>query len=244
MRKFGLLGKNISYSFSKKYFEEKFQALDIDASYENFDLPTILEIRELLDENPELEGFNVTIPYKEQIIPFLDSLDPIAMEIGAVNTVKISKSGRLQGYNTDYFGFCEAIFPLLKPEYEKALILGTGGASKAIAYGLESFQIEPTYVSRKEGSFFQHSYQQLDQHIMEDHLVIVNCTPLGTSPNTSEFPPIPIEFITENHLIFDLIYNPAVTKLMSLSAKKGASVSNGLKMLEQQAEKAWKIWNK
>lgn len=242
-RDFGLLGRNISYSFSRGYFGEKFRKENINASYENFDLPDISEFPGILKNNPNLEGLNVTIPYKEQVIPYLDELDVIAKGIGAVNTIKILSDGKLKGFNTDYFGFSEAIKPFLKPQHTKALILGTGGASKAVFFALNALGIVPKYVSRsqKENSF---RYEELDQQVLREHLVIVNCTPLGTSPKTEAFPPIPLEFINEDHLVFDLIYNPANTRLMQLAAQKGASVCNGLKMLELQAEKSWEHWNR
>lgn len=242
MSHFGLLGKNISYSFSRTYFRAKFQKLGIVASYENFELQDIRDFPSLIKAHPELKGMNVTIPFKEQVIPYLDDLDPVAQEIGAVNTIRFMPDGTLKGYNTDFFGFRESIIPFLKYEYEKALILGTGGAAKAVEYGLQSLDIQPAFVSRTRGSH-QYSYQDLDRQIMQEHLIIVNCTPLGTTPDTSEFPDIPLRFISEDHLICDLIYNPAVTKLMELSAKRGARTLNGLKMLELQAEKAWEIWN-
>lgn len=216
--------------------------MQIPASYQNFDLQDISEFPVILKKNPDLSGLNVTIPYKEQIISYLDELDPEAEKIGAVNTIKFTP-GKLIGYNTDHFGFSEAIRPLLKEQHKKALILGTGGASKAVAYALEKLEIIPVYVSRtsREAGF---TYRDLDRKILQDHSVIVNCTPLGTSPRTEESPNIPIEFITSDHLVFDLIYNPGETRLMRLAAGKGAQVCNGLKMLELQAEKAWEIWNR
>lgn len=241
-RRFGLLGRNISYSFSRGYFGKKFEREGINAIYLNFDIPDISGLPRIIAENPTLEGFNVTIPYKEQILTFLDELDPIARNIGAVNTVKLLEEGRMKGYNTDYYGFSEAIRPLLKPQHRKALVLGTGGASKAVKYALKNLEITPVSVSR---AINEHglTYEDLDEMILRDHLVIVNCTPLGTSPNTAEYPPIPIEFLHENHLVFDLIYNPAETRFMHLAAHQGATVCNGLRMLELQAEKSWILWN-
>jgi shikimate dehydrogenase len=242
MDKYGLLGKNISYSFSRSYFSKKFEQLGIKASYENFDLPEIFKIREVIENNKTLKGLNVTIPYKEQILPFLNELDRTAAEIGAVNTIKISETGFLKGYNTDYFGFVESIKPFLKDHHKKALILGTGGASKAVAYGLKSLHIECQYVSRR-ASEISISYEQLSEELMQEHQVIVNCTPLGTSPNTTEYPAVPVDYINEKHVVFDLIYNPSQTKLMQLASEKGATAVNGLRMLELQAERAWEIWN-
>lgn len=240
--KYGLLGKNISYSFSRAYFKEKFEKEGIVASYENFDIPEISQFKSILKENPALKGLNVTIPYKEQVLPFLKELDPIAARIGAVNTIKVLPNGNLKGFNTDYFGFSEALKPFLKPYHEKALILGTGGASKAVYFALNELRILPIYVSRTPQAGHL-KYEDLDEKVMTEHLVIVNCTPLGTSPRTEDLPPIPVELLGKRHLVFDLIYNPAETRLMALASKRGASVSNGLRMLELQAEKSWQHWH-
>lgn len=241
MLKFGLIGKNISYSFSRSYFLEKFSREGISAAYENFDLQDISEFPEMLRNNPGLKGLNVTIPYKEQIIPFLDALDPVASEIGAVNTIRIGKNRELTGFNTDHFGFSEAIRPHLQSYHKKALVLGTGGASKAVEYALKSLGIEVTFVSRnpKNDSL---SYYDLDEAVLAEHTVIINCTPLGTFPKITEYPPVPVEKISPRHLIFDLIYNPPVTRLMELTKERGATVLNGYEMLELQAKKAWTIW--
>lgn len=243
MHKFGLVGRNISYSFSRKYFTEKFTKEGIAATYENFDLQDVKEFPEVIASNPELKGLNVTIPYKEAIFPFLDTLDPVAKQIGAVNTLKITEGGHLTGYNTDYFGFTEALKPFLKPHHKKALILGTGGASKAVNYALESLEIGTTFVSRSP-SKNAISYEDLSEQIIEEHTVIVNTTPLGTSPKTEEFPALPVQHIGSRHLLFDLIYNPPKTALMQLAQSRGATVLNGEKMLELQALKAWEIWNR
>ena len=242
LRRFGLLGRNISYSFSRGYFSRKFEREGINASYENFDLADISELPKVLEKNPDLRGLNVTIPYKEEILPLLDEIDPIAKRIGAINTVKILDNGKLQGFNTDYVGFSQAIKPFLRPHHEKALILGTGGASKAVVFALNNLGIIPISVSRSPESG-RLTYEDLDEEILRDHSVIINCTPLGTSPRTEEFPPIPFDFINNQHLVFDLIYNPSETMLMRLASQKGASVSNGLRMLELQAEKSWEHWN-
>lgn len=243
MREFGLLGKNISYSFSKRFFTEKFEEEAIDASYRNFDLDSIMDLKEMLHENPEVEGLNVTIPYKEAILPFLDDIDPDAEKIKAVNTIKISQEGKLKGFNTDFIGFEESLKPYLQDHHKKALILGTGGASKAIYYALEKMGIEATFVSRTADDYM-YSYEELDDIAFREHQIIINCTPIGTYPNVTEYPDIPVEEITPKHLVFDLIYNPPVTKLMELSQLRGATVLNGLKMLEIQADEAWKIWNR
>ncbi|WP_324721417.1 shikimate dehydrogenase family protein [Salinimicrobium sp. HB62] len=243
MRKFGLIGRDISYSFSRKYFSEKFSRENIAATYENFDLQEITEFPRVISANPQLKGLNVTIPYKEAIFPFLDTLDPVAEEIGAVNTIKVGENGKLTGYNTDYYGFAEALKPHLKPHHKKALILGTGGASKAVKYALETLGITPKFVSRTPAKNAI-SYKDLSEEVLADHTVIVNTTPLGTFPRTTEFPAVPVEYLDARHLLFDLIYNPAKTALMQKAEDRGARVLNGQKMLELQAEKAWEIWNK
>ena len=242
MRKFGLLGRNISYSFSRKYFSEKFAAEGIDATYENFDLKDISDFPAVLRKYPDLKGLNVTIPYKQEIFPFLDTLDTEASAIGAVNTIRFEKNGSLTGYNTDHVGFTGSVKPFLKPQHKKALILGTGGASKAVAYALGKLEIEVLYVSRNssENGIF---YTQLSEEIIKEYTLIVNTTPLGTYPKIEDFPAIPVKFLGEQHLLFDLVYNPPQTRLMQLAQLKGATVLNGQKMLELQAEKAWEIWN-
>jgi shikimate dehydrogenase len=240
--KFGLIGKNIDYSFSKTYFSEKFERENLFHSYENFDIPSIEQFPKIISETPNLKGLNVTIPYKEEVIRFLNDLDETAQKIGAVNTIKISENGKLKGFNTDFYGFQKSIENFLPLKKKTALILGTGGASKAIAYALENLGFDFKFVSRKENSN-SINYQSLNQALIENHLLIVNCTPLGTFPNIHEYPPIPYAFITENHLLFDLIYNPAETEFLKEGKIQGAKTANGLKMLELQAEKAWEIWN-
>ncbi len=242
MKTFGLIGKNISYSFSQTYFTEKFKKENIDAKYYNFDLEEINQFRDVIKEMPDLGGLNVTIPYKQEIITFLDDLAPEAKEIGAVNTIKVN-GNRLIGYNTDYIGFSESIKPLLKSHHNKALILGTGGASKAIAYALKKLDIEYKFVSRFSGKG-KLGYDDLSEQIIKDHNIIINTTPVGTFPDVNEYPKFPVEYLTKNHLVYDLIYNPEVTQLLALAKKQGATIKNGLKMLELQAESAWNIWNK
>ncbi len=241
---YGLIGKNISYSFSRGYFSKKFETLDLNHhSYVNFDINVINELDEVLKKNKtNLKGLNVTIPYKEDIIPFLDSLDKRARKIGAVNTVKITKKGRLKGYNTDFYGFKNSLEPLLEKQHRKALILGTGGASKAVAYALKKLGINYKFVSRKAEDNKMYNYSQLTKEIIEDHLIIINCTPLGTSPNISEKPNIPYEYIGKQHILYDLIYNPAESAFLKSGKDNGAKIKNGLEMLELQAEKAWQIW--
>lgn len=242
MKIYGLIGKNIDYSFSRTYFNQKFSSEKIEATYKNFDLSDISEFPKLLLDNPDIRGFNVTIPYKEAIIPYLDEIDFTAKKIGAVNTIKIRPDRKLIGYNTDFYGFSEAIKPYLKAHHTKALILGTGGASKAVSYALKNLGIEAVYVSRSKSSQ-NFTYSELSPEIIKEYTLIINCTPLGTFPNTEQYPAIPTEFLTQKHLVFDLIYNPSHTKLMKLALKQNAKVTNGLAMLESQAEKAWEIWN-
>jgi len=243
MSKLGLLGKNISYSFSRTHFTTKFKNEGLPFTYENFDMETISEFPSVLKNNPDLVGLNVTIPYKEQIIPYLDSIDGVAKEIGAVNTITISESGKLKGFNTDAYGFKKSIEPYLKPHHKSALILGTGGASKAVAYTLKALNIDCDYVSRTPNSLAKYTYSDLSESTIKMHPIIINCTPLGTHPNINEYPKIPYDGISKEHLLFDLIYNPLQTKFLSYGESKGAVTCNGLKMLELQAKKAWDIWN-
>lgn len=240
-KRFGLLGRNISYSFSQGYFTQKFSGLGLEHhSYENFDLREIGEIKEIIRENKDIKGLNVTIPYKEEIIPYLDELDAQAAKIGAVNTIKFTDSG-LKGFNTDAYGFKKSLEPHLKKHHKKALILGTGGASKAIAFVLDAVGIDFCFVSRKPTAS-QVSYTDLDSKILNEYLVIINCTPLGTHPDIEKKPDIPYEFLGAQHLLFDLIYNPEKTAFLRAGELRGASICNGLSMLEFQAEKAWEIW--
>ncbi len=240
--RYGLIGKDIAYSFSKGYFSEKFSKLELgDYSYENFDLQTIEEFDALLHNNPNLKGLNVTIPYKEKVQTYLSAIDDVAAQIGAVNTIKFTKKG-LVGYNTDIYGFQKSIEPFLEKQHQKALILGTGGASKAIAFVLESLQIPYVFVSRKPQEKQLH-YEDLTKDILKEHQVIVNCTPLGTHPNIDEKPKIPYQHINSQHMLFDLIYNPEKTTFLKEGELQGATICNGLRMLELQAEKAWEIWN-
>lgn len=243
-RIFGLLGKNISYSFSKSYFSEKFTNLKIKNSiYRNFDISKIEDFKTILKQNKKLKGLNVTIPYKQQIIPFLDSLDPTALEIGAVNTIRFTNSNTLKGFNTDAVGFENSLRPLLKKHHQKALILGTGGASKAITFVLKKLQIDFKLVSRKAEGTNIITYKDLDQELIEKYHLIINCTPVGTSPNLEECPDIPYQFLSDKHLLYDLIYNPAVTTFLSKGREQGTIIKNGLEMLELQAEESWRIWN-
>ncbi|MFD0798619.1 shikimate dehydrogenase family protein [Maribacter chungangensis] len=240
--RFGLLGKNISYSFSKGYFTKKFSELDLpNYSYENFDMAHISEFTEVIQKTAHLSGLNVTIPYKQEIIPYLNELAPSALEIGAVNTIKITPTG-LKGFNTDAYGFQKSLEPYLKQHHNKALILGTGGASKAVAYVLDQLKIEYSFVSRT-GKNNGYTYGNLDQNSIESHRLLINCSPLGTFPNITDKPKIPYAFIGQKHLLFDLIYNPEKTAFLAQGEIQGATILNGLRMLELQAEKAWEIWN-
>lgn len=243
-KKFGLIGKDISYSFSKKYFTEKFSKdLFDDCTYENFDIPNIEEFPNILKNNPDLKGLNVTIPYKEAIIPFLDTLSDKAFKIGAVNVIRFTKKGNLKGYNSDWYGFKKSLEPLLQTHHKKALILGTGGAAKAVASALDQLGIFYAFVSR-EATENTIDYSRINATTFDNYQIIINCTPLGTSPNTKEFPAIPYAFFTEKHIAYDLIYNPEETQFLKKAKKKGAVIKNGKEMLIFQAEKAWKIWNK
>ena len=236
MKTYGLIGKNISYSFSRNYFNNKFNNENIlNSQYINFDIDNLSELNNIFNIN---YGFNVTIPYKETIIPYLDSLDFNAEKIGAVNTIKI-ENGKKIGFNTDWIGFKKSIEPLLKSHHTKALILGTGGASKAVIYALDQLQIKTLIVSRNGKT----SYEDLSEEIILNHTIIINCTPVGTFPNVDSAPEIPYNFITNNHLVYDLIYNPAETLFLKKCKEEGAVIKNGLEMLEIQAEESWKIWN-
>ena len=237
MKIYGLIGKNISYSFSRNYFNNKFKDENIlNSQYVNFDIDNLSELNNIFNMNNY--GFNVTIPYKEAIISYLDSLDFHAEQIGAVNTIKIENEKKI-GFNTDWIGFKKSLEPLLKPHHKKALILGIGGASKAVIYALKQLQIQTLIVSRNGET----TYEDLSQKIIQNHTIIINCTPVGTFPDTDSAPEIPYQFITKNHLIYDLIYNPAETLFLKKCKENGAVTKNGLEMLEIQAEESWEIWN-
>lgn len=243
MAKYGLIGKDIGYSFSKTFFTIKFEKEKRNDTYQNFDIDSLEKFSCIIESNPELKGLNVTIPYKEEIIPKLDRIHKEAAAIGAVNTIKITKTRKLVGYNTDHYGFAKSLVDYLPIKEKTALILGTGGASKAIAYVLEIMNFDYVFVSRKKkkGTI---TYDQLNHKVMASHYLIVNTTPLGTFPNTQEFPNIPYQFLSKDHVLFDLIYNPQETEFLKRGFAKGARVVNGLRMLEHQAKKAWAIWKK
>ena len=245
MKKYGLIGFPLKHSFSRQFFNNKFESEGIDAEYVNFEIPNIKEFKDIVADNNELCGLNVTIPYKEQIIPYLDGLAN-AKEIEAVNVIKFDRSkGKLNliGYNSDVMGFQDSIEPILKEPHTKALILGTGGASKAVFHGLKNLGVESKFVSRtkEKGDF---TYNELTPEIMEEYTVIVNTTPIGMYPNDNEAPEIPYKLLTNKHLLYDLLYNPNITRFMIYGKEQGATVKNGLEMLLLQAFHAWEIWNK
>lgn len=242
--KFGLVGRDISYSFSRGYFANKFDKENLPYSYVNFDLQSIDELKAIIKNTPNLKGLNVTIPYKEQVIPLLDKLNKKAKKIGAVNTIRFTKNHKLIGYNTDFYGFKKSLQPHLKSHHKKALILGTGGASKAIAYALKKLKIEHHFVSRSPKKGVTFLYTDLTDKIISEHTIIINCTPIGTFPKVNECPHIPYSALTENHILYDLIYNPEQTKFLKQGFKTGATTINGLEMLRLQAEKSWEIWHK
>lgn len=243
---FGLLGKNISYSFSKTHFSKKFMDLKLtNHKYVNFDIENIEDFLEIVSKyNKSLKGCNVTIPYKESIFNYLDEIDRTASEIGAVNTIKFSSDGKLVGYNTDVVGFEKSLIPLLKTHHTKALILGTGGASKAVAYVLKKIDIDYFKVSRNPKDNLVLTYADISNQLLNEYSLIINCSPLGTYPNINQKPMIPYQFLTSKHLLYDLIYNPVETAFLIEGKKRGTQVKNGLEMLELQAEESWRIWNK
>ena len=237
---YGLIGKNIDYSFSKEFFTNKFKKEKLDCTYINFDIKEIEDLKKIINGN-DISGLNVTIPYKERIINYLDFVSPIAKEIGAVNTISFN-NGVLSGYNTDYLGFYDSIKKEIS-QNTKALILGTGGASKAIAYALKLLNVEYLFVSRFTNNKNHILYNELDKKIIDKYNLIINCSPIGTYPKTTEIPNIPISLITNKHIVYDLIYNPVKSELLMQSEEKGAKVINGYQMLKIQAKESWKIWN-
>lgn len=242
MRAFGLIGYPLGHSFSKKYFADKFEREGITGNvYELYPLEQIGEIEELLNSNPYLAGLNVTIPYKEQVIAYLDSMSPVVEEIGACNCIHI-QDGRLMGHNTDVIGFSRSLLPKLKPHHKKALILGTGGSSKAVAHTLKELNIPFLQVSRSpsEGMI---GYEEINQSILEAHTLLINTTPVGMYPDIEKAPAIPYQFIGADHYLFDLVYNPERTRFLKEGALRGATVENGSDMLVIQAEASWEIWN-
>ena len=244
MDKYGLIGYPLGHSFSISYFNQKFADEGINARYYNFEIPTIDALAEVLDSNPELKGLNVTIPYKQKVMEYLDQISPEARAIGAVNVIKVMHQGNetiLKGYNSDVIGFTQSIEPMLEDYHKKALILGTGGASKAIDYGLRSLGLETVFVSRYERPETI-CYEDVTPEVVKEYNVIVNCTPLGMFPKTEECPRLPYEAMDEHNILYDLIYNPDETLFMKRGAQRGANVKNGLEMLHLQALASWKYW--
>ena len=244
MKKLGIIGYPLSHSFSPQYFTRKFENEAIgDYKYDRYELPKINNFPALLDElGKELVGLNVTIPYKERVLDYLAGIDPLALRIGAVNTLKRTEEGWI-GFNTDHYGFTKSLAPLLEMHHERALVLGTGGASKSVTIALTDLGIDWLQVSRTPIGEKQISYADLNEQALINFPLIINTTPLGTFPNVEECPAIPYEFLNEKHLLFDLVYNPGETLFMRKGAKQGAKVSNGYNMLVLQAEKAWEIWH-
>ena len=249
MNTYGLIGYPLGHSFSRKFFTEKFAKEGIDAQYLNFEIPSIEEFPNIIKNNPTLKGLNVTIPYKQQVMQYLDDISEEAKAIGAVNVVKCQLSTvncqlHLTGYNSDVIGFVNSIKPLLKPHHKKALILGTGGASKAIHYGLtKKLSMETLFVSRtaREGMI---TYEEVTAEVLKEYEVIVNCSPVGMYPHVDECPALPYEALNENNLLYDLVYNPLETLFMKKGAAQGATVKNGLEMLHLQAIASWEFWEK
>ncbi|MDO1445596.1 shikimate dehydrogenase [Rhodocytophaga aerolata] len=253
MNVFGLIGYPLTHSFSKKYFTGKFLQEGItDTVYELFPLPEIELLPKLIASQPNLRGLNVTIPHKQIVLPYLTRIDPAAEKIGAVNVIKIAADGTTTGYNSDYFGFKETLTDWFirihgtngraTLEQTKALILGTGGASKAVKTALDDLQIESLFVSRTPASG-QLAYDSLDEKVLQEYRLLINTTPLGTSPAIETFPPIPYQFLTPANYLYDLVYNPEETTFMKKGKERNAQVLNGLPMLYSQAEKSWEIWN-
>ncbi len=244
MRIYGLIGKTLHHSFSARYFSEKFRTDKIsDCQYLNFELEDLANELPLLKMNPEISGLNITIPYKTDIIPFLNKLTDECQKINACNCIKI-KNREWIGYNTDIAGFEKSFTPLLRPYHKRALVLGTGGASKAVVFVLEKLNIEFLQVSRKKNeSSSVISYDEINEVMMKEFQIVINTTPVGTSPNVNDCPDLPYQFITDRHYFFDLIYNPKKTLFLSHAEERGASVENGNKMLAIQADESWKIWN-
>lgn len=241
MDKYGIIGYPLGHSFSRAFFTEKFQREHIDAEYVNFEIASANMLPGIVQANPNLCGLNVTLPHKEAVIPMLDELSDEAKEIGAVNVIRVS-DGRLKGFNSDIIGFMDSIRPLLKPWHQHALVLGTGGASRAIRVGLQRLGIEWTYVSRTPAPG-RLTYADLTSELMEHYQVIVNCSPVGMFPRVDACPDIPYQFLTGRHLLYDLVYNPQETLFLKCGAERGAAVKNGLEMLHLQALASWRFWN-
>jgi shikimate dehydrogenase len=241
MRKFGLIGKTLGHSFSKQFFEKKFSTEAIAATFENIELATISEVKTVLTAG--FSGLSVTVPYKTAIIPFLDELSVEAQAIGAVNSIGF-ENGKAIGYNTDAHGFHQSIKPFLTNQHERALIIGTGGAAKAVAYVLQQIGLNVVFVARNPQGENEFPFESLNEHMVHACKLIVHCTPVGTFPNNSECVPFPFASLSKEHLCVDLIYNPAETSFLAQSKAAGATILNGYSMLQEQAIKSWSIWNK
>ncbi len=239
---YGLIGYPLGHSFSKAFFTEKFEREGLDAEYRNFEIENASQLLDVVRDTPNLKGLNCTIPHKRAIMPLLNELSEEAREIGAVNVIKVYPDGRLKGFNSDIIGFMDSLRPLLRPHHKRALVLGTGGASKAVCAGLSKMGLEWQYVSRTpcEGRL---TYADVSQSVLTDYEVIVNCSPVGMHPHNDEAPNLPYKYLTERHLLFDLVYNPEVTQFMKLGAQRGAQVKNGLEMLHLQALASWTFWH-
>jgi shikimate dehydrogenase len=245
MKQYGLIGHPLSHSFSKKYFIKKFKREKIlDSTFELFDIEKIELFKEILINNPNLLGLSVTIPYKELIIPYLTEIDERAKEIGSVNSIFIDQTNnKLKGYNTDYNGFKKSLKPFLEKNHDRALILGTGGVSKAVLYTLKELNIDCLFVSRNPKNNKEIAYNDINEYVIQHHQLIINTTPVGMFPNIEDYPNIKYSYLTSNHLLYDLIYNPAETAFIKKGKEQGCTTLNGMEMLELQAEKSWEIWN-
>jgi len=251
LRDYGLIGNPLTHSFSKKHFTQKFEKENIkDAAYHLFPLENIQELPSLFSSQPNLLGLNVTIPYKAQVISFLDEIDEVSKAIGAVNVIKVERSDPnktvLRGFNTDVIGFEQSLKPLLKNRHQKALILGSGGAAHSVMYVIKKLSIDPTIVSKTQGHIGDIeviTYESINEGLLESNTLIVNCTPLGMYPNIHEYPALPYEHLSSRHLLYDLVYNPEESKFLKRGKQHGAMIKNGLEMLEIQAERSWEIWN-
>lgn len=242
MRRFGLIGYPLSHSFSKKFFSEKFEAEHIlDCVYENFPISSMAEFPKLLQQYPDLQGINITIPYKKDVISHLTEVTPVVASIGACNCMHIQGKERI-GYNTDVVGFRKSLEPFLQAHHTKALVLGTGGASAAVCYVLQQLEIPYLLVSRKQDTHTI-SYQQLSENLLSSHTLLINTTPLGTFPKVEEYPPLPYQWVTPQHHLYDLVYNPTETLFLRYGKEKGATIQNGFEMLIEQANESWRIWN-
>ena len=242
MKRYGLIGYPLTHSLSEQYFTQKFIEEGIeDCVYERFSMPSIADLHEILNSHQDLRGFNITIPYKKEVLAFLTERSKAVEEVGACNCVKI-ESGKLIGYNTDVIGFENSLIPFLKPSHNRALVLGTGGAALAIVYVLQKLGIEFSYVSRT-ATIGQFSYNDLDASVMASHTLIINTTPLGMFPNIEACPAIPYDLLTPEHHLFDLTYNPALSTFLTKGMQMGATIQNGQQMFVEQAEQSWRIWN-